>query len=84
MTQISQTIEDDPLAPVRALATRRHVARLRPTDREVVSLLHGVGCAPLSATRVAERLGLAVHDVWRIHNRALHELGLLTILEAAA
>ena len=84
MTKVVQSIEDEPLAVVRALAIRWHVERLRPLDRDVLSMLHGIGCARLTAGRVAKRLGISPREVWRIHDAAIQELGLLAVLEAAA
>jgi DNA-directed RNA polymerase specialized sigma subunit len=84
MAQIVTALDDEPLAVLRTLALRHQIARLRPLERDVLSLLHGLGCAPLPAARIAERLGISMRQVFRIHDRALQELGLLAVLEAAA
>jgi DNA-directed RNA polymerase specialized sigma24 family protein len=75
---------DEPLSIVRSLAFRRHVERLHALEREVISLLYGVGCGRLDPAEVAERLEIDRTHVAQLRDRALRELGMQVMLEAAA
>jgi hypothetical protein len=79
-----QRLDDDPLAVLRSLAGRRQVELLPELQREVVSMLHGIGCGPSEPSRIASRLGVSMREVWRVHDAALKQLGLLSVMEAAA
>jgi RNA polymerase primary sigma factor len=57
-----------------ARALRRAIAGLRTREREVLSMRFGLDAAPSNLQEVSQRLGLQVHQVRRIEQRALKRL----------
>ncbi|HEU4686957.1 MAG TPA: hypothetical protein VFS23_01275 [Vicinamibacterales bacterium] len=78
-------VDDEALRVVGVVAMRKQLQALAPLQREVVSMLYGIGCRATPASEIVETLRLrSIEDLWGIHATALQELGAQIALAAAA
>lgn len=69
---------------VASIAVRQRIEELGSLERRVVSWIYGVGCKPMAADEVAERMNLSVDQVWDMVDEGVHQLGYRVITELAA
>lgn len=75
---------DEQLRAVLAVMLRLQLRRLPLIERQIISMLYGVGCRSVDPAEIAARLQLTPNEVWQRHRLALQELAARVLVEAAA